>query len=364
MAIKKDLTDELSILVDYILENTKEGSWVTLTYRDIAKLVGTTPGSSVTKRLMENLKVHENILFKLNLDPSKSKKPLQFRFVDKETKFKAIDNKRYSNLTEEEVEFIKQKLGYRDHSELYNILSYLNYLKTMYGTEPFDLPSAEEMSDTLLLLENDIEDITNFLLNNKLLIDGGNKFRIFLKETETRTIVDSKGNNSTVDEQPRDLSVTINLQQLNDKSPSEAISILLGRLEQDQSTMRLYIEQKVLNQMDEIEKLKEQLDQGHTMLQKVLVENQELQDKNHELILLNGKLEANLDRSVRFKDDLIHATQEFLQIFNWQVQQIALKDSNMSAEAKNSKAYRANLFQQYIDVGQEFYQSIIDFTKS
>lgn len=363
MAIKKDLTDELTILVDYILESTKDGSWVTLTYRDIARLVGTTPGSSVTKRLMENLKVHENILFKLNLDPSKSKKPLQFQFVDKETKFNAIDNKRYSNLTEEEVEFIKEKLGYRDHSELYNILSYINYLKTMYGDEPFDLPSAEEMSDTLLLLENDINEITNFLLNNKLLIDVGNKFRIFLKETETRTFVDSKGNDNTVDKQPEDLATIINLQELNDKAPSEAIRILLGRMEQDQSTMRYYIEQKVLSQMDEIERLKQQLDEGHVMLQKVLKENQELQNKNQELSLKNGKIEAKLDRSVRFKDGLIHAAQEYLQIFNWQVQQIALKDSNMSAEVKNSKAYRANLFQQYIDVGQEFYQNIIDFTK-
>lgn len=362
MAIKKDLTTKLSILVDHIKEQTEDGAWITLTYRDIAKIVGTTPGSSVTKRLMESLKEHENILFKLNLDPKKSKKPLQFQYVDKETKFKAIDNRRYKNLTSDEVDLIKVAIGHRDHTDIYNILSFVNYLKSAYGSEPFSMPPTSELSDLLLILEQDVIYIIEFLKSHQILVDENNKYRLFLDKTGTEKMVNLKGNSSIVDK-PQSLPV-IDLQHLNNKPTEEALNILMDQLTVQQDTLRSYLQQEVVSKLSEITSLKKQLDEGHSMIQKVLNESQDLRDENQELKMKIGKLEANLDRALRFKDDLVNATQDFLQIFNWQVQQVALKDSNTSASIKNSKAYRAKLFQQYIDVGQEFYDSIINFTKN
>lgn len=362
MAIKKDLTGKLSALVDYIREETEEKrSWITLTYRDIAKIVGTTPGSSITKRLMEGLKEHENILFKLNLDPKKSKKPLQFQFVDKETKFKAIDNKRYRNLTPEEVEAIKTAIGHRDHTDIYNVLSYINYLKSMYGNEPFTMPSPAEMSDLLLILEQDVIYINDFLKSHDMLIDENGKYRLFLDKTGTEKVVNLKGNNKVI-EMPK--VPAVDLQHLDNKPTEEAIRMLMDQLTIQQNNLRAYLEQKVLSDINQISSLKTQLDEGHQMIQKVLDENQDLRNENQELKSKISKLEANLDRAIRFKDDLINATQEYLQIFNWQVQQVASKDSNTSASVKNTKAYRAKLFQQYIDVGQEFYDNIVNFTKN
>lgn len=362
MAIKKDLTDKLNTLVDHIKEKTeKDGSWITLTYRDIARLVGTTPGSSVTKRLMESLKDHENILFKLNLDPKKSKKPLQFQFVDKETKFWAIDNKRYRNLTEYEVDLIKTEMGYKNHTDIYNILSFVNYLKSTYGKDPFTMPSVSELSDLLLILEQDVIYIIEFLKSHKLLIDDNSKIRLFLDKTGKENIVNLKENSNTID--INQSIPAIDLQHLNNKPPEEALRMIMDQLTIQQSTLKSYLEQEVFSKFSEITTLKKQLDDGHNMIQKVLDENQDLRDENQKLKTKIGKLEANLDRALRFKDDLVNATQDFLQIFNWQVQQVALKDSNTSASVKNSKAYRAKLSQQYIDVGQEFYDSIINFTK-
>lgn len=362
MAIKKDLTEQLSVLVAHIKDNTKDGSFITLTYRDIAKIAGSTPGSSVTKRLMESLKEHENILFKLNLNPSKSKKPLQFRFVDKEVKYRAIDSKRYQYLTDSEVEFIKDKLGYRDHEELYAVLSYLNYLKSEYNGHPFDLPSPEIVSDLLLILEQDVMDMNNFLEINGLLIDENSKFRLLLNHTEAEKEIKPDDNNEAVDKKLT-AHASIDLQHLDRKKPREALMILFAQLESQQAALKAYVRLKVLEEIEEVEAMKKQLDNGHEALQSVLKENQELRDKNNELKSRLGKLEANFDKTVRFKEDLINSTQDFLQIFNWQVQQVALKDSNMSLSEKNSKAYRAKLFQQYIDVGQEFYNNIIGFTK-
>lgn len=358
MAFKKDLSEKLNVLVDYIQEKTKGNDWVTLRYRDIAELVGTASGSSVTKRLMESLKDHENILYKIDMNPKKAKKPLQFQYVNKETKFAAINNERYKNLSTEEVNFIKDKIGYRDHKDIYIVLAYVNYLKSELDAGLLDLPDPSYVSDLLLMLEQDIIYINEFLVTNNILVDTNGKYSLFLSEAGLKNSYPLK-----------EESVTHVVPKESHEEVTPQSTVILDKyqrlmsLRQKEDLLLEDLRQHLQNSELQIATMERQLNEGHQLVEGLVEDNQSVRKVKKELQLQVTKLEATVERSAKFKNDLIDQMQELLEIFNWQVQQVALQDSNEPMSVKNSTSYRAKLSKQFTDVGNEFYNNILDFIK-
>lgn len=337
MVAKRDLTEEIDQLVDHIESNAND-EWLVLTYRDIARIVGTTPGSSTTKRLMEELKQRENVVYSLLFDPSKGKRPLQFRIVNSEEKQNQLDEKRYSKLTEDEIELIKQTIGHDDVSDITELLAVVNYAKTQSLTqETFIFKSDEYLSKLLGIYPEDFSDIVSFLIAKGLLIDEDGRFKLNLNH---QAIYSPRNENKS------------------------SVYDYFSQAHNAQKELVDFIEREILPQVEAAKESDEKLREGHETMSRLLVTYEK---EHHELEALkaeNKKLKAQLDKALMHKHDISDHLQDALQVFLWKVQQIALEDSRKMIAIKNTNAYRARLARDFTQAGEELYEQVIELSKT
>lgn len=334
MAMKKDITEKVNTLVSYIKENTADQKWLVLTYREIAQIVGTTPGSSTTKRIVETIKSHDNIAHTLLLDPSKGKKPLQFRYVTKEEKVRFIDHQQFKYLTDEDIDVIQNAIGYYSYQELHELLAVLNYIKSIYVPKKFSLPEVSFMSNLLGIPEESISFIIETLYTKELIVDDNGITRLNLTYTEVA-----------------------------EEQSSSNLQLRYEELEKAQESFMIYVQENYLDRINKLDELEEKLASGHQMTQKLIDAYQEERTKSNDLSIELARKEQQLDQAIAFKEDLSYMIQEQLEVFLWQVQQIALEDSKTSLTTKNSNAYRAKLSKRFVETGQQFYEQIMGFSK-
>ena len=337
MAVRKNIQQKLDKLVNYIQKETKYKGWVVMTYRDIARVVDSTPGASTTKRLVEELKEHPNIIYSLEYDPSKARKPYKYSYVTKEQKREFISNDFYPNLSKEEVDYLKEVLSHQDHQDLYELLSVVNYLKMQADEQMLvSLPTPQELSPVLIILEEDIQYIYEILKIKKVLIDVGGRFQLKLsKEAPELSVIKASSINEYVEQ-----------------------------LQRKAAEINSIIESHIVPHMTGMSHLEEQLNESHDMINKLLRSYEKEKEEVAILRAENKKMKDQFDSVLKFKNNIAHSIQENLEVFLWQVQQVALEDSRASIAVKNNNAYRARLSKRYTEIGESFYNQVLEASKS
>lgn len=336
MAVRKNIQPQLDKLVNYIQEETKKTGWVVMTYRDIATIVDSTPGASTTKRLVEELKVHPNIIYSIEYDPKKARKPYKYSYVTKEQKRSFISNEFYPNLTKDEVEYLKAIMNHDDDKDLYELLSVVNYLKMQADERSLvSLPTPEDLSPILIILEEDIKFIYEILAIKKVLIDVKGRFQLKLSEEAPEVVVTETASLHEYVEQLQEKAVEINT------LVTDHIAPLIAEVPQYES----------------------QLDESHDVLQKTIAAYEQEKEAAALLRAENKKMKEQFDSVLKFKNNIAEAIQENLEVFLWQVHQLALEDSRASLSVKNNNAYRARLAKRYTEVGESFYNHVLEASK-
>ncbi|PTY93003.1 hypothetical protein [Heyndrickxia sporothermodurans] len=323
---------EIESLVRYVKDHMKsEDDWVVIKYRDVPKITGIS--SYYVRKLFELLKDHKNIVFEIDKQAKTHKKPLKFRFVDEETKLNTtLTEKNFYYLNQDEVDYIRARVGDKDIRSMSRILGMCNLLASMDAREKFIPLDIKLLTDTLVSSKKATEEVLDILRRKEILIDRDGMAKLILNSADLQSVKAelnqsapvSKNNLNldtgklldkllekqsaqvqSVDEQEDDLKESNSLVE-NMRSFRNAISAM-------QDDFRAFID-KEIERVSESDKKDKELDQGFETLQRLMDENNRLIERNKHLESENERLVKSLEKAQKFRDQFIINAEQRLEV--------------------------------------------------
>lgn len=330
MRHEKDFTEKVKILVDFIKDprNQDEDGWVLLKYNMVNELTDISP--YYTKKVIALLKDHPNIAFELSKDYKLNNKPMVFKYVEPEEKINMVlTEDSFLYLTQENIDFIKDRVEYKDYHELLSILNYANFLVSMKADKDFVKIYPRELSNALVEPTDVINDYENRFKQSGLLIDKNGMTRVILDSADESTPLLVKNHEKNADiPTEKDIFVTTNndsdesisskglvvehdeslLQSDLELDPKESISYHLTSFFNSVSDMNQSFENFIAAQVDKAIKAEQEndkLEKDREVLDKLLEENQSLRTKISNLEQQNNKIKNQLKHLDDFQEGFI-----------------------------------------------------------
>lgn len=311
--MKNTFDNELNRLVDYVKQNSKDGDWVVIKYRDVPKIAEVS--SYYVRKMFEMLKDHPNIVFEVKKDADTFKKPLMFKYVSEEEKNATrITEKNFQYLEQEEIDFVLEKMGISEYqTEGYYVLNLINLIASMGAKEKYTEVDISKLSDILVENHLKIAGIVDELTKNHILVDRNGKVRLLLNSEAVSKEID----NPFLDNSEPPANLLENMQGF------------LKAMESMQAEFQGFLQSQINVIKDDIKK-DEELDKGHQVLQDLIAENQKLQQDN-------DALQKELTSTRKFRDHFIEQAEGRMEILLAEIIGIVSAYANLPAWQKDEK---------------------------
>jgi DNA-binding MarR family transcriptional regulator len=166
----KDLNRETKLLFNYIQEkSTEENPWVILKHRDIPTIARTS--SFYSRRLLELLKLHPNLISEVDFSYNTHMKPYKFRVVDEEEKLKkGLSENQFPYLDRDNIERVMDVCNLADYYEAHKMLSVINYMAGAGANKQFVKFDLKEIGGVLGIEESTVVSMVDKFLQAGCLV--------------------------------------------------------------------------------------------------------------------------------------------------------------------------------------------------
>lgn len=191
--LDKIIDEKSQKLVEIIRDKTEDTErWVVFKHRDIPALLDTSAFS--VKKIIENVKMHPNIMFEEVELAKSSRKPFQFRYVTEEEKInKGFSEKNFYYLNQEEINMIVKRLAlHGNYQENFKFLSIMNILSRDGAKEKFVKVNVKHLSDLFIMSRDEILGRINQLIDYRLLSSAGIADNMYMLLLNSESISKSK----------------------------------------------------------------------------------------------------------------------------------------------------------------------------
>lgn len=166
----KPLQEKTDVIVNYVRQQTKNGSWVHIGNRDIPRIFGIS--QLYAPRLLEAIKAHPNIVYEVDHKFPTRFKPYMFKWVENaEEKIEAgLSPAQFYWLSDEEVDKLKSIEPNNDYEANARILRLCNLLVSE-GAKDWWMPiDVDAMSDLIVASQSETKTVVDQLIEANILI--------------------------------------------------------------------------------------------------------------------------------------------------------------------------------------------------
>ena len=304
------LKEETGRLIEFIRKKTNQDNpWVVIRHRDIPGIAGAS--AFYSRRLLELLRLHPNVISEVDYSHNTRMKPYRFRYsTEKEKIRRGFTENQFSYLKQDHIELVKKCFPEEDYYELHRILSMVNYLSGIGAKESF--------------VEIDIRQISDFLVIELEMVENYLKAMLcccMVKVPEKQLYKLSLENNYESDvllSQSSVLPVKTEIIKASDKQDNGPATIMASDVVQNLEDFRQFIDGQLMELRRSIEATKrheEDLLNSYAAANRLLEENKQLKTLLSEKESVAQQLTLALEKEQQYRETFFVEAQGHLQVF-------------------------------------------------